>query len=143
MDDVGLSGVLLTPLKRIPGQEGEVRHGVKATDPGFSTFGEAYFSSVNRGAVKGWKRHSQMTLNLIAVSGCIRFIVRDDQGDFAAFELSPDLPDGYARLTVPPGLWMAFGGKGEGVNLLLNVANLPHDPSEAENRPLANFEWSW
>ena len=40
--------------------------------------------------------------------------------------------ENYRRLTVPPGLWMGFQGMGRGLNLLLNIADIPHDPTECE-----------
>jgi dTDP-4-dehydrorhamnose 3,5-epimerase len=121
-----------------------VRHGLKAGDAEFAGFGEAYFSSVDQGAVKGWKRHNRMTLNLIVVLGEVRFIVLDEtSGERWAFQPGPDGSDGYGRLTVPPGLWMAFGGAGPGQNLLLNLASIEHDPAEADARPLDEFAWRW
>jgi dTDP-4-dehydrorhamnose 3,5-epimerase len=138
-----MEGVLFTPLRRIPTPGGDVRHGLKASDASFAGFGEAYFSSVEGGAVKGWKRHTRMTLNLVVPVGEVRFLVCSDSGERRAYQLSPDRAEGYGRLTVPPGLWMAFGGVGGGLNLLLNVASIEHDPAEAESRPLDAMPWSW
>lgn len=138
-----MDGAVFTSLRRIPTPGGDVRHGLKASDPGFAGFGEAYFSSVEEGAVKGWKRHTRMTLNLVVPVGEVRFLVCNDAGERRAFQLSPDRPDRYGRLTIAPGLWMAFGGVGAGLNLLLNVASIEHDPKEAEGRPLDAMTWSW
>ncbi len=138
-----MQGVLLTPLRRIPTGGGDVRHAMQAGAPGFTGFGEAYFSSVDKGAVKGWKRHSRMTLNLVVPVGAVRFVVVDEaRGERFDTLLSPDPPERYGRLTVSPGLWMAFGGMGEGLNLLLNLADILHDPAEAESRDLDAFAWS-
>lgn len=137
-----MNAPVFTPLRRIPTPGGEVRHGLKAGDPQFAGFGEAYFSSVDQGAVKGWKRHNRMTLNLIVVVGEVRFLVLDEAtGERWAFQPGPATAEGYGRLTVPPGLWMAFGGAGPGQNLLLNLASIEHDPSEADARPLDAFPW--
>lgn len=134
----------LTPLKRIATAGGEVRHAMKRSDPGFAGFGEGYFSSVDPLAVKGWKRHRSMVLNLVVACGEIRFVVRDeDEGEQQAFHLTPDRPGAYGRLTVQPGLWMAFGGVGTGLNLLLNLASMVHDPAEADTEPLASRPWCW
>ena len=138
-----MEGVLFTPLRRIPTPGGDVRHGLKASDVSFAGFGEAYFSSVEGGAVKGWKRHTRMTLNLVVPVGEVRFLVRSDAGEARAYQLSPDRAESYGRLTVAPRLWMAFGGVGGGLNLLLNVASIEHDPTEAENRPVDAMPWSW
>jgi dTDP-4-dehydrorhamnose 3,5-epimerase len=139
--------ILLTPLRRIPVPRGDVFHAIKASAPGFAGFGEAYFTTVDRGAIKGWKRHSEMTMNLIVPSGAVEFVLFDGkpggEGSFRSVTLSPASDDSYQRLTVPPGLWMAFAGRGEGLNLVLNFASIEHRPEEAENRPLEDIPWNW
>jgi dTDP-4-dehydrorhamnose 3,5-epimerase len=131
---MAIEGMTLNDLRIIEGDKGRVMHALKSTDTSFAGFGEAYFSSVDYNAVKGWKRHSRMVLNLVVVSGSIRFVVVDDRGASPIFEevtLGPEV--NYQRLTVQPGLWVAFQGKYEGLNLLLNLASIPHDPTEADN----------
>lgn len=140
----GLKGVTLTPLRRIRTPGGDVLHALKDVDPGFAGFGEAYFTTIEAGAVKGWKRHRRMVMNLVVPSGAVRFVIHDqdvvDEEDaFQTIDLSPDGPDSYARLSVQPGLWMAFAGLGSGLNLVLNLASIRHDPEEADNQPLDAF----
>jgi dTDP-4-dehydrorhamnose 3,5-epimerase len=148
--DPMIEGVLLTELKIIPGESGAVMHGLKVQEPSFKNFGEAYFSFISMGKIKGWKRHSKMTLNLIVPVGKIRFVLYDDRdnsrtkGSFNDFCIGPEIQ--YSRLTIPPGIWMAFQGIGNEKNLLLNIADIPHDPSEAEqlqieNSRIPNFKW--
>ena len=130
-------GAVVTQLRRINHPKGDVFHGLKAGEACFKGFGEAYFSSVHLGVTKGWKRHREMTLNLIVPAGSIEFHLRSEDG---ANSDSVCLGDArYARLTVPPGVWMAFSGIGEGLNLLLNIASIPHDPEEAVIAPLEQF----
>ena len=50
--------------------------------------------------------------------------------------------DNYARLTVSPGLWLAFKGLGED-NLVLNIADIRHNPIEADNRDLEDISYDW
>jgi len=139
-----IEGVLLTPLKQIYHPKGDVFHGMKKGDPGFVDFGEAYFSTIHAGDIKPWKKHLRMTLNLIVPVGIIRFVLYDDregsstQGKTTSIELGTD---NYQRLTVPPGLFMAFEGIGEELNLLLNVADLEHDPDEVERVDLDRFPY--
>ncbi|WP_232332769.1 dTDP-4-dehydrorhamnose 3,5-epimerase [Novosphingobium aquimarinum] len=138
----GMLGVLLTPLRQIPSLNGPIFHAMKAGDPGCMDFGEAYFSLIDSGAIKGWKRHTRMTLNLVVPVGRIQFRVHDEAaGRFANIVLSPT--DDYARLTVSPGLWMAFGGLDAQTSMLLNIADLPHDPAEAVTSELDRFRWEW
>lgn len=134
-----MDGVTLTPLKHISVPHGDVYHAMKSTDPGFCGFGEAYFSEIEKGAVKGWKRHREMTLNIVVISGAIRFIVHDDMsGKTESVVLGPDV--NYQRLTVAPGLWMAFEGIGAGKSLLLDIIPAPHNPEEADKAEISRFK---
>lgn len=131
------SGAVVTPLRRIPTPKGDVYHGLKASEDSFKGFGEAYFSTVLPGATKGWKRHLAMTLNLIVPVGTIEFHLRSEDGSVSeSVRLGAEH---YARLTVPPGVWMAFSGVGPDLNLLLNLASITHDPDEAVTAPLEQF----
>ncbi|KIQ04770.1 hypothetical protein RU07_04540 [Agrobacterium tumefaciens] len=137
-----MSDIIITPLKRISTPKGDVMHAIKASDPGYAGFGEAYFSMVNHGEIKGWKRHFRMTLNLVCASGLIRVVVRTETGELVVdTQLSPDQPELYNRLTVPPGYFVAFQGLAAGASTLLNIASIQHDPDEAETRPVDFFEW--
>ena len=139
-----IEGVILTPLKQILNPKGDVFHGMKKSDPGFSGFGEAYFSTVYAGDIKPWKRHLRTTLNLIVPVGKIRFALYDDRnvsstkGETMIVELSLD---NYMRLTVPPYIWMAFEGVGKSLNLLLDIADLEHDSTEIDRADLERFNY--
>ena len=143
-----MKGVVLTPLRRIAVPKGDVLHAVKQSDATFAGFGEAYFTMIDPGAVKGWKRHQRMVMNLVVATGCVRFVVHDPEetdpaAGYESVVLSPDDEHAYARLTVQPGLWMAFQGVGRGINLILNFASILHEPQEADNLPLEALDWSW
>jgi dTDP-4-dehydrorhamnose 3,5-epimerase len=117
---------------------------MKQSDEGFAGFGEAYFSTIREGHVKGWKRHHRMTLNFVVPSGQVRVCVRDEpSGTHDYFLLGPNAPSGYARLTIVPGLWVAFGGVAQGDSLLLNIASIEHDPTESDTLPFEAFPWTW
>jgi dTDP-4-dehydrorhamnose 3,5-epimerase len=133
-----MDGVTLTPLKQITHPKGDIFHAMKASDDGFSGFGEAYLSTVNQGEAKGWKKHTEMTLNLVVVIGEIEFVVYDDNR-FYGVKLSKN---NYQRLTVESGLWLAFRGL-DSENMLLNLASIEHDPNESENVDLDIFNYSW
>ena len=139
-----MKGITLTPLQLIKGEKGTVLHALKATDAEFSSFGEAYFSTVNFGTTKGWKRHNRMVMNLVVPEGAIKFIIIDDRGrSLEVFETLLGPTTNYSRLTIEPGLWVAFEGVGEGVNLLLNIASILHDPNETDSLPLDNDQFNY
>ena len=132
--------IVLTPLKQILHPKGDIYHGMKKSDVGFDGFGEAYFSTINKDEVKGWKKHTEMTLNLVVPVGEIEFIVYDeDKKEFFNIKLSQE---NYQRLTVKPQAWMAFKGCKD-FNMLLNLASIEHDPKEAENKELDEIYYEW
>jgi dTDP-4-dehydrorhamnose 3,5-epimerase len=135
-----MDGVILTPLKQIWTSKGSVLHAMKKGDEGYAGFGEAYFSTINKGDIKGWKKHIKMTLNLVAPVGEIEFVVYNEKyNEFFNVILSQD---NYQRLTVRPGFWVAFRGLSEN-NILLNLASITHDPSETINTKLDDINYSW
>lgn len=138
---MSLNNILITPLARIPTQGGDVLRAMRRDDTGYAGFGEVYFSWVAPGAIKAWKRHTRMTMNVVAPVGNVRFVFRlDGANEFRVEEIGVDR---YARLTVPPGIWFGFQGLAEAHSLVLNIANLPHDPNEVERLPLSNINYAW
>ena len=146
MDNINIEGVILTPLRNIHHPKGDVLLGMKKSDNEYVGFGEAYFSKINNGQIKGWNRHKEMTLNLVVPMGSVTFIIYDDReksvtkGKFFKVMLSPF---NYQRLTVPPGLWLAFMGKSNGTNLILNIADMEHDKEEIERLNLEQIDYNW
>ena len=135
-----MDGVILTPLKQIHNPKGDIYHAMKKSDDGFDGFGEAYFSTVHKDDIKGWKKHTKMTLNLVVPVGKIEFVVYAEKTkEFFSVELSQG---NYQRLTVKPNLWMAFRGLEEN-SMLLNLASIEHDPSEAINIELSEIKYEW
>ena len=115
-------------------------HAIKSTDPGFVDFGEAYFSMIELDAIKGWKRHLRMTLNLVVPVGMVQFVFIDNQGAVREEVVGSDR---YVRLTVPPGIWFGFRGLVAPYSLLMNVADIPHDPAEIERKALSDIIFQW
>lgn len=135
-----MDGVILSPLKQIHNPKGDIFHAMKKNDAGFDGFGEAYFSTINKDDIKGWKKHTKMTLNLVVPVGEIEFVVYNKNiKEFFSVRLSQN---NYHRLTVKPNLWMAFQGIGE-YNMLLNLANIEHDPNEAITIDLSEINYDW
>ena len=145
MDEINIKGVILTPLNTICHPMGNVFHGLKKSDEGFTGFGEAYFSTIKRGEVKGWNRHKRMTLNLVVPIGSVTFVIFDDRSGIGTknkfFEVELSL-DNYHCLTIPPGLWLAFKGKSNGTNLILNIADMEHDPKEIERLNIDQIDYN-
>lgn len=132
-----MKGVSITHLKQIHHPKGDIYHALKSSENTFCGFGEAYFSSIKTGEVKGWKQHKRMTMNLIVPVGEIEFFIHDEkQAKTKTFLIGLE---NFCRLTISPGLWVAFKGGASSLNLLLNIASIEHDPAEAVNVPLNTF----
>ena len=138
---MSLDDILVTPLARIPTAGGDVLHAMKQGDAGYAGFGEAYFSWIAAGAVKAWKRHTRMTMNVIVPVGLARFVFCLDGID--AFRVEEVGVDRYVRITVPPGIWFGFQGIAEPQSLVLNIASIRHDPDEAERIALSDIKYGW
>lgn len=141
-----IEGLILTPLKQIVNPKGDLYHAMKKSDEGFTSFGEAYFSTVIKDEIKGWKKHTKMILNLVVPIGAVEFIVYDDRENsstkdkFFSVVLSQK---NYQRLTVPVGVWMSFRGVGDELNMLLNLASIEHDPKEAITKDINKINYTW
>ena len=133
-----MDGVILTPLKQIFNSKGDIFHAMKKSDEGFAGFGEAYFSTVKAGEVKGWKKHKEMTLNLIVIKGEIEFVTYNGD-NFFNVTLSKK---NYQRLTIKPHLWLAFRGLAD-ENILLNLASIEHNKNESESVDMSSFDYNW
>ena len=139
-----IKDVIVTYLDVIDVLGGSVMHGMKGTSAGYAGFGEAYFSQVDKGAVKAWKRHKKMTLNLIIPVGEIKFVLFDDRD-----LLNPTFQEvvisrkNYCRLTVPPMIWVGFQGLSEGGSMLLNIANIEHNPDEVDRLEIDKLNYNW
>ena len=146
MVDNEIAGVIITPLKIIDVDSGNVLHAMKKTDPGFSGFGEAYFSTIKPKAIKAWKQHLEMILNLIVPSGAIRFVLYDDRpGSISRkqFQEVTISESNYCRLTVPAMVWAGFQGVGDNDSMLLNIADILHEPSEINRKNIDEIKYIW
>jgi len=131
-----IAGVTLTAENIISNEKGDISHALKSCSEGFRGFGEAYFSRVQKQAIKGWKRHNEVHLNLVVPLGSILVAVHDGRPESDTYGQTSVVrlgyPDDYSRLTVVPGLWVAFKGEQE-MNLILNITEQELRPDEADN----------
>lgn len=141
---MSLSDIKLFPLNQISLKEGDVRHALKDDDLGYTGFGEAYFSYVEPGSIKAWKLHKRMTMNLIVPFGSVTFVFLDLSSDSPQnYRIESIGLSNYERIVVPPGIWFGFKGDNKSQSIVLNIANIKHDPSEVERLPVTNFNFDW
>lgn len=144
--ETGIEGLLVTPLAKPANPKGHVLKALKKSEKGFAGFGEAYFTTIKPGVVKGWHKHSRMTMNLFVPVGRALFVMHDDrkpqsgQRHFFEVELSPE---NYCRLTVPVGIWVGFKGLADTDTLVLNISSIEYEDSEVIRTELATYPFDW
>jgi len=141
-----LEGMLKTELNIISDKNGTVMHGIKKSDIGFIDFSEIYFSTVKKDAIKAWKFHKKMTLNLVVPVGKVLFCFFDTREKSITYNKYFKIvlsQNPYFRLTVPPRIWFGFKGLSSGLNMISNVANLIHDPEEVMRKQIDEIEVDW
>lgn len=140
MDKVNIEQINKSALKIISNEKGDIFHALKKTEKDFHDFGEIYFSRINHNSIKGWKKHTQMTMNLVVPYGKVQFVFFDSFGNVLEETVGED---NYVRLNVPPGLWFGFRGIFKPFSLVANIANKIHDPNEAIRVSLDHFNYEW
>jgi dTDP-4-dehydrorhamnose 3,5-epimerase len=127
--------IRVTPLRRIPDERGAIMHMLRSDDPHFERFGEIYFSLVYPGVIKGWHRHTSMTLNYAVPVGMVKLVCYDDRPGSPSAGMVQELHLGelnYALVTIPPLIYNGFKGEGSVPALVANCATEPHAPDEIE-----------
>lgn len=128
-----INGVIVTPLKKIVDERGQIRHMLKSTDPTFTQFGEIYFSCGYPDAVKAWHIHKEMTLNDCCVSGMVKLVIYDLREDSTTFGNLMELfigEDNYCVVQIPPGVANGYKAYGDKMAIVANCASMPHDKNE-------------
>jgi len=134
--------------RKVIGQpNGNVLHGLRKSDNEFLEFGEVYISKLNRGCIKGWKKHTSAYLNLIVTSGAVRFVALSvsphKSGDvIKVLDICVD-ENNHGLLVVPPGFWLAFGVGCDNEATIINVSTEEHDPQESISMPFEFFKDYW
>jgi len=76
-----IDGVIVKKLKVIPDERGYLMEMLRADDPFFQKFGQAYLTVAYPGVVKGWHYHKIQTDHFVAVSGMVKVVLYDQRKD--------------------------------------------------------------
>jgi len=143
-----IDGVVVVRPSIYTDTRGSVLKMLRSDDQQFAGFGEMYFSTVNPGVIKGWKRHREMTMTLSVPAGRVLLVLYDDRtgsrscGTVQECEIGPHA---YQVVTIPPLIWSGFMGLGDTPSILANCASIPHRPDEADGRdahdPSIPYRW--
>ena len=141
MVDVNLKTIKSNPQKRITTPNGDVLHVLKKTDEDFIRFGEIYFSWIEKGSVKAWKKHNSMTMNIVVPFGKVKFVFFDENS--LTYRKEEIGEDNYTRLTIPPGLWFGFKDMTNDKSLITNIADIEHDKNEVHRLDINEIKYDW
>jgi dTDP-4-dehydrorhamnose 3,5-epimerase len=136
-----IQGVIVRPLRIIADERGKVMHMLRSDSELYLQFGEVYFSIINQGFIKGWKKHSKMTQHYAVPVGNIKLVLYDGRDDSGTRGMIQEVYIGesnYCLIRIPPGVWYAFHAEGKREALIVNCANIPHDPLESVSMDLNN-----
>ena len=79
-------------------------------------------------------------------SSCIEFIIYDNRdkalghGNYQEVILGKD---NYARLTIPPMVWVGFQGFSDAKSMLLNIADIEHSKEEVLRLDQHEIDYKW
>ncbi|HBG47488.1 MAG TPA: dTDP-4-dehydrorhamnose 3,5-epimerase [Deltaproteobacteria bacterium] len=143
-----IEGLRTELLGQFADHRGRVMHMLRNDSPMFEGFGEIYFSIVNPGKVKAWKRHLRMTQHFAVPVGRIRLVVydgREGSPTFGSIEVIETGEVDYMLIRIPPLLWYGFMGISSGPALIANCTDIPHSPEESERMDMdsAMIEYDW
>jgi len=76
--------------------------------------------------------------------GEIRFVLFDDRKMLSSkfYEITLSKSN-YCRLTIPPMIWMGFQGLSSSGSMLLNIADIEHNPNEVDKKNLEQIKFNW
>ena len=143
-----IEGVVITELKIIRDERGQVMHMMRNDSDVFKSFGEIYFSTIFENKIKAWHLHKEATLNSACISGEVKLVLYDDReeskskGEYEDIILSPKK---YFLITIPPNIWNGFKGLAKGESIIANCLNLPHNEKEMVREDPFNqrFKYNW
>ena len=129
----GIFGVRKVPLTRHADDRGYLVEVLRADDPHFEKFGQAYVSLLRRGVVKAWHAHRRQTDRFFVVSGTSKIGLWDGRPDSPTHGRYQQVILGEhgeeVLLVVPPMVWHGQMSLSE-VTFLLN---LPTEVYDREN----------
>jgi dTDP-4-dehydrorhamnose 3,5-epimerase len=134
----------VTQIESIADHRGSVIKVISEDSTNFAGFGELYFSTVKTGVIKAWRRHKQMTVNLMLVTGKVRLVVLESLDHEPELDLVLDAQQ-RKLVTIEPGKWYGFQGLSDAEAMLMNFANIKHEDLEVErlDHDAAGVSYTW
>tara|TARA_B100000795_G_C22806749_1_gene445506 strand:+ start:11773 stop:12213 length:441 start_codon:yes stop_codon:yes gene_type:complete len=129
-------------------ERGSLLHILSSKNHPHFIFGECYGSETKPGVTKAWKRHENISQNLIVISGEIKLVIFDVRKESSSYnrpfviQLSRE---NYKLVHIPKGLWYGFKCISEVDAMIINCIDKPYDSLESETEVIENlsFDYEW
>jgi dTDP-4-dehydrorhamnose 3,5-epimerase len=145
-----IEGVAVRRIKVLADERGRLGEIMRADDPWFEKFGQAYFTTTYPGVVKAWHYHKKQTDHFCVIKGMVKLALYDRREDSPTHGMVNELYMGEhcpALLRIPPGVlhgWMCVGAtEAYIVNVVSEMYNYT-DPDELRTDPHNNdipYDW--
>ena len=100
---------------------------------------DAYFSFVKFNKIKGWKKHTRMTMTLVVPVGKVKFVFYDEN-KFKSIIIGDNR---FYKIIVPPKIWFAFKGISKSKNVIFDLANVKHNDKEVVRKKNNEIKYNW
>jgi dTDP-4-dehydrorhamnose 3,5-epimerase len=131
MDFKNIKDVKIKNLNQISDNRGSVLHMLRADSEEYDTFGEIYFSTLNKDKIKAWNKHLKMKSNIVCIYGSVEMILFDDRDPKKSKLMKINLSrKNYFLVTIPKLIWYGFKNISESESILCNCSSIPHDKNE-------------
>lgn len=145
-----MEGLILKPLQAHCDDRGRVMEMLRADDPFYAGFGQAYFSTIYPGVIKAWHAHQRQTDTMVVIKGMCKIGFFDDRPESTTCGQSKMVVAGEHRpllVQIPPGIYHGFKAISHEEVLLVNLPNEPYNPASPDelrlawNDPSIPFNW--
>jgi dTDP-4-dehydrorhamnose 3,5-epimerase len=129
-----IQDVKITQLNVFGDERGSVLKMISVNSCEFESFGEVYFSEINKWCIKAWKKHRFQTQNLCVPVGRIQLVMIDDRENSRTYKnrvsLKLERNEAFFLVKIPPGVIYGFKNLSDKNALIVNCTDIPHDPLE-------------
>ena len=121
-----LKKIKVFKLQKFKNSKGNVLRGFRKNDKFLKNSAEIYFSWINKNAIKGWKLHKKMTMNLVVPIGKVKFVFYNGKN----FKTIIVGERNYNRIFVPNNIFFAFQNLYKEKSLIVNNASIVHQKKD-------------
>ncbi len=120
-------------LKKIKAHGGDVIKFIDKNNKYFFSFGEVYFSEINKGFFKGWNLHKKCHCLMTVVYGSVEFTLMNySQNKKKKFIINNKNPQ---LLIIPPKIWFKFRSL-QNKSTICNLIDRIHNKNETKKIPI-------